>query len=124
MAGYCLSGRMKFVPYPTVDTTRISAMLSLPSNTPLEVTQRYVQRITDALDVLQKESVDPVTGESMVGNIVTLAGASRPGRDYDRSRAYASFEVLPPEQRSEPGPSNTDLATRWSGTRWGNPRGS
>ncbi|MGB0757980.1 MAG: efflux RND transporter permease subunit [Rubripirellula sp.] len=114
MAGYCLSGRMKFVPYPTVDTTRISAMLSLPSNTPLEVTQRYVQRITDALDVLQKEAVDPVTGESMVGNIVTLAGASRPGRDYDRSRAYASFEVLPPEQRSEPGPSNTDLATRWS----------
>ena len=114
VAGYCLSGKMKFVPYPTVDTTRISAMLSLPSNTPMEVTQRYVERITDALRVLQKEAVDPVTGESMVGNIVTLAGASRPGRDYDRSRAYASFEVLPPEQRSEPGPSNTDLATRWS----------
>ncbi|MDF1841765.1 MAG: efflux RND transporter permease subunit [Rubripirellula sp.] len=114
MAGYCISGRMKFVPYPTVDTTRISAMLSLPSDTPMEVTQRYVQRITDALHILQKEAVDPVTGESMVGNIVTLAGASRPGRDYDRSRAYASFEVLPPEQRSEPGPSNTDLATRWS----------
>lgn len=114
MAGYCVSGRMKFVPYPTVDTTRISAMLSLPSDTPMEVTQRYVERITDALYVLQKEAVDPVTGESMVGNFVTLAGASRPGRDYDRSRAYASFEVLPPEQRSEPGPSNTDLAARWS----------
>ena len=114
MAGYCVSGRMKFVPYPTVDTTRISAMLSLPSDTPMEVTQRYVDRITDALYLLQKEAVDPVTGESMVGNFVTLAGASRPGRDYDRSRAYASFEVLPPEQRSEPGPSNTDLAARWS----------
>lgn len=60
MAGYCVSGRMNFVPYPTVDTTRISAMLSLPSNTPMEVTQRYVQRITDALHVLQKEAIDPI----------------------------------------------------------------
>ncbi|MEM6469379.1 MAG: efflux RND transporter permease subunit [Planctomycetota bacterium] len=114
MAGYCVGGRMNFVPYPTVDTTRISAMLSLPSDTPIDVTERYVERISDALVQLQREAVDPGTGESMVGNIVKLSGSSRPGRDFEKYRGYVSFEVLPPEQRSEPGPSNTDLAARWS----------
>lgn len=114
MTGYCVGGRMNFVPYPTVDTTRISALLTLPADTPIETTERYIRRIEDALHTLQKEAIDPGTGESMVGNICSLVGGSRPGRDYDRARGYVSFEVYPPEQRSEPGPSNTDLATRWS----------
>ncbi|MGI9456578.1 MAG: efflux RND transporter permease subunit, partial [Aeoliella sp.] len=42
MAGYCVSGRMEFIAYPSVDKRRISAELDMPDDTPLEVTARYM----------------------------------------------------------------------------------
>ncbi|TWT54916.1 Multidrug resistance protein MdtB [Rubripirellula amarantea] len=114
MAGYCVGGRLGFVAFPTVDNTRISAYLDLPNDTPLEVTDRYVDRIEKALDELRAEFVDPGNGRSMVGNVVRLTGARRPGSGFDKSRGYMAFEVLPPDQRTVPGPKNSELATRWS----------
>ncbi|TWU58337.1 efflux RND transporter permease subunit [Rubripirellula reticaptiva] len=114
MMGYCVGGRLGFVAFPSVDSTRISAKLELPSDTPLEVTERYVDRISDALDQLKTEFVDPGTGKSLVQNIVRLTGARRPGSDFDKSKGYLAFEVMPPEERTAPGPKNSDMATRWS----------
>ena len=114
MAGYCMGGRMGFVSFPTSDTRRISALLDLPNDTPVEVTERYVDRISDALDQLAEEFVDPGTGQSIVGHVVKLTGAYTPGRPFDKSRGYMSFEVLPPEERSVPGPPNSVLAERWT----------
>ncbi len=114
MAGYCAGGRMGFVAFPSVDNTKISAQLDLPDDTPLDVTERYVDRISDALDQLKTEFLDPGTGESMVQNIVRLTGARRPGAEFDKSRGYMAFEVLPPEQRTVPGPKNSELVKRWS----------
>ncbi len=114
MAGYCVGGRMGFVAFPSVDNTKISAMLDLPDDTPLEVTERYVDRISTALNQLADEYVDPGTGKSLVQNIVRLSGARRPGSEFDKSMGYMAFEVMPPEQRTVPGPKNSDLATRWS----------
>lgn len=114
MAGYCVGGRMGFVAFPSVDNTKISARLDLPDDTPLEVTERYIDRIAASLDQLQEEFVDPGTGQSLVQNIVRLSGGRRPGSEFDKSRGYMAFEVTPPEQRTVPGPKNSDLATRWS----------
>ncbi len=114
MAGYCMGGRMGFVSFPTTDSRRISALLDLPNDTPVEVTERYVDRISDALDQLSDEFVDPGTGQSIVGHVVKLTGARQPGHPYDKSRGYMSFEVLPPEERSVPGPPNSVLAERWT----------
>ncbi|MCM2369822.1 efflux RND transporter permease subunit [Aporhodopirellula aestuarii] len=114
MAGYCVGGRVGFVAFPSVDNTRISAQLDLPDDTPLEVTEHYVDRISDALDELKSEFVDPGTGESLVQNVVRLTGARRPGSNFDKSRGYMAFEILPPEQRTVPGPKNSVLASRWS----------
>ncbi|PHS06663.1 MAG: RND transporter permease [Blastopirellula sp.] len=114
MVGYCLSGRLGFVSFPSVDSRRISALLDLPDDTPLKVTEKYVDRISDALDQLKQEFVDPVSGKTLVGNIVRLSGAQTPGLPYDKSRGFMSFEVLPPEERSEPGPRNSELANRWT----------
>ncbi|GAA5508639.1 efflux RND transporter permease subunit [Novipirellula caenicola] len=114
MAGYCAGGRMGFVAFPSVDNTKISAMLDLPDDTPLEVTERYIDRISDALDQLATEYVDPGTGQSLVQNVVRMSGGRRPGSNFDKSRGYMAFEVLPPEQRTVPGPKNNELATRWS----------
>lgn len=114
MIGYCLSGRMEFIAYPSVDQRRISAELDMPDDTPLEVTARYMDRIQRALLELQKEYVDPGTGESLVQDISTLVGAARIHRDFDKSRGAISFEVLSPSHRTEPGPRNSELAARWT----------
>lgn len=113
MAGYCLSGRMEFIAYPSVDKRRISAELDMPDDTPLEVTERYMERIESALLQLQQEYVDP-SGESLVQDISTLVGAARIHRDFDKTRGAISFEVLSPSHRTAPGPRNSELATRWT----------
>lgn len=114
MAGYCLSGRMEFIAYPSVEKQRISAELDMPDDTALETTAQYMNRIEAALLQVQKEFVDPGTGESLVRNISKLVGGARIHQDFDKSRGAISFEVLAPSLRSATGPKNSDLATRWN----------
>ncbi|HIG28606.1 MAG TPA: efflux RND transporter permease subunit [Verrucomicrobiales bacterium] len=114
MAGYCAGGRMGFTSFPTVDRQRITAMLDLPDDTPLETTRVYVNRILDAVDQIKREYVDPVSGESLIQNVSSVSGARHPGSRYDKSRGYVSIEVMAPDQRSEPGPRNSELAKRWT----------
>ncbi len=114
MAGYCMSGRMKFIEFPQVDTQRISCDLEMPNNTTLETTQQYLDRIEAAVHQLQREYVDPGNGESIVQNISKLVGASRLHRDFDKSRGAIRFEVLQPSLRTETGPKNSELVARWS----------
>lgn len=113
MAGYCLSGRMEFVAYPSVDRQRISASLDMPDDTPLEVTGQYMARIEAAALKLKTEFIDPGTGESYIQDISKIVGAPRIHRPFDKSRGNLSFEVMEPSLRSEPGPKNSDLVKRW-----------
>ncbi len=114
MAGYCVGGRMGFQSFPTVDTTRLTAIFALPGDTPLEVTDRYIRRIVGAVDQLKEEFVDPGTGEPLVRNISLVSGAKYPGRGYSQSQGFVQLEVVPPEGRSEPGPRNSVIASRWA----------
>ncbi|TWU15611.1 efflux RND transporter permease subunit [Allorhodopirellula heiligendammensis] len=114
MVGYCLSGRMEFIAYPSVEQQRISAELDMPDDTSLETTALYMDRIEAALQQLQQEFIDPGTGESLVRNISKLVGASRIHRDFDKSRGAITFEVLAPSLRSSTGPRNSDLSARWN----------
>ncbi len=113
MAGYCMGGRMEFVSFPTVDRERISAFLELPSDTPIETTARYVDRMENALDQVREEFVDPGTGESLIRHVSRFTGASRWNRGSN-STGYISVEVMPPDDRSEPGPKNSEIAARWT----------
>ncbi len=114
MIGYCLGGRLGFVSFPSVDRQRISTFLDLPDNTPLETTAAYMDRITQALEQVKGEYVDPGTGESLIRNVSRVVGASSPGRSFDKSRGYLSVEVLSPDERTEPGPRNSEIAERWT----------
>lgn len=114
MAGYCMGGRMEFIAFPSVDRGRISAELDMPDDTPLAVTTKFMDRIEAALLELKEEYRDPGTGESMVQNISKLVGSARIHRDFDKSRGAMAFEVLPPQDRTEPGPTNSELVTRWT----------
>jgi len=114
MAGYCMSGRMDFIAFPSVDRQRISAGLDMPDDTPLEVTAKYMDQIEEALLQIQDEYIDPGTGESLVQNISKIVGAARIHRDFDKSRGAIAFEVMEPSERTVPGPKNSELVTRWT----------
>ncbi len=113
MAGYSQGGRLGFVSMPSVDRLKVSAYFSLPSDTSIEVTHSYVQRLVAAAEVLQEEFIDPGTGKSLIKNILTVSGARHIQSSYDKSRGYVAVEVIPPSLRSEPGPRNAVLAKRW-----------
>ena len=114
MIGYCVGGRMGFVSFPSVDRQRITAIIHLPDNTPLATTAKYVNRIADALEKLKREFVDPGTGESLVRNVQTVTGSFSPSRHYDKSMGGISIEVMSPDDRTEPGPKNSEIAKRWT----------
>lgn len=114
MIGYCMGGRMGFVSFPAVDRQRITAMLDLPDNTPLEATSRYMDRLLQAVEQLKQEFVDSGTGQSLILNVSRTIGAGSPSRSYDKSRGYLSIEILSPDLRSEPGPRNSEIAKRWT----------
>lgn len=114
MTGYCLGGHIEFVSFPSVDRQRISAILDLPNDTPLETTEYYVKRLDDAVTQLKKEFVDPGSGKPIIQNVSREIGSARWNQGFDKSRGYVSIEVMSPEERSEPGPRNNEIAERWT----------
>jgi multidrug efflux pump subunit AcrB len=114
MAGYCMGGRIGFTSFPSVDTQRLTATLNLPDDVPLETTDRYIRHIAATVDQLKKEFVDPGSGKPIVNNVSLVAGAKYPGKGFDNSKGFVQVEVIPPEERSEPGPRNSVIANRWA----------
>ena len=114
MAGYWKSGRLGFVSVPTVDRSRITASIDLPTETPLETTDLYVKRIAAAVDQLKEEFTDGDTGNSLILNTYTETGDGGWGSStIDTTEGDVSIEIMPPSVRSEPGPRNSDISKRW-----------
>jgi multidrug efflux pump subunit AcrB len=82
-------------------------------NTPFEETEKQITFITDCAEELKRELIDPDTGKSLVRNIMASAGASRWGGAGDPEQGFASLEIMPPSERSEPGPTNAEIAKMW-----------
>ena len=114
MIGYWAGGRMGFASFPSVENLRISADLNLPNDLPFERTQACVDRITAATEILKKEYTDPGTGETLIRNVARVTGSSDFDGRPDSSRGKVVVEVMPPSERSEPGPTNAEIAMRWS----------
>ena len=114
MVGYWAGGRMGFASFPSVENLRISADLNLPNDLPIERTHAYVQRITAATETLKEEFKDPGSGESLIRNVARVTGSSDFAGRPDSSRGKVVVEVMPPGERSEPGPTNAEIARRWS----------
>ena len=114
MAGYWAGGRMGFASFPAVENLRISADLNLPNDLPIERTHAYVERITAATEILKKEYTDPKTGETLIRNVARITGSSDFEGRSDSSRGKVVVEVMPPSERSEAGPTNAQIAKRWT----------
>ena len=114
MAGYWAGGRMGFASFPAVENLRISADLNLPDDFPIERTHAYVERITAATEILKKEYTDPKTGETLIRNVARITGSFDFEGRPDSSRGKIVVEVMPPSERSEAGPTNAQIAKRWT----------
>lgn len=114
MAGYCQGGRLGFQSFPSVDRLRVTAYVELPQDASIEKTRVTIDRIASATDQLGKEYVDPGTGESIIRNVMKVSGARRLGSWYEKNKGIVSVEILPPSQRTEPGPRNSEIASRWT----------
>jgi len=107
------SGRLGFTSMPSIERYRISAYLEMLDNTPFEETDQNIQYIEQCARELKAELIDPGTGQSLIRNIMSSTGNSRHGGAGDPEQGFASMEIMPPSERSEPGPTNTEIAKLW-----------
>ncbi|MED6298730.1 MAG: efflux RND transporter permease subunit, partial [Verrucomicrobiota bacterium] len=113
MAGLCTSGRLGFSSFPSVESLKVTASLNLPNNLKIDKTKELINQISAATEKLKEEFIDPGTGKSLIRNVAKVIGSYRLGGRYDHSRGQVIAEVIPPSQRSEPGPRNSKIANRW-----------
>lgn len=91
-----LSGWTRFVFFPRIQSETARASLTLPTGTPFEVTDRYIVRMVDAARALKDKYRDPVSGQSVVLNILATTGSAG-GSSHTGS---VRFEIQSPEERS------------------------
>ena len=115
MIGYCLGGHLEFVSFPSVDRQRISALIDLPNDCSIETTTMYVNRMESAINEMRRmeQFIDPGTGEPIIQNVCKTIGGSSPGRSFDKDEGGISVEILSPDERSVPGPKNSEIAEVW-----------
>ncbi|MDY0006762.1 MAG: efflux RND transporter permease subunit, partial [Spongiibacteraceae bacterium] len=117
--GLLLSGRIIFQFFPSVDGSRIYAVLSLPEGTPIDITERGVRRMEAGALALQRE-LDSSRGEadgSILKHMMSSIGAPLAKGSIDASGAVgphfaevgleldipADYSGMPPAQ----------IAARW-----------
>lgn len=113
MLGYFVGGRLGYVSIPSVERAQIFATLDLPDHLGIDETRRYMDRLTGAAEAMKEEFVDPESGEPIVGDTWRLIGTTFPGQPYNPSDGVIFVGLLPLSLRSEPGPDNDTIITRW-----------
>jgi multidrug efflux pump subunit AcrB len=103
-----LSGWTRFVFFPRIQSETARASLSLPTGTPFEVTDRYIVRMVDAARDLKEKYRDPVTGQSVILNILAKTGSAGGSSHTGAVR----FEIQSPEQRSSD-VTSSELVQEW-----------
>ena len=120
-AGLVTSGIVKFIYFPQVEGDNVVADLTMPQETPVEVTTEAIRRIEESAFKLDKE-IQAETGHSLFRHILTAVG-EQPFRTQSNrnmgtslteySNAYlgeVNIELLPSENRAM---SSNRIANRW-----------
>lgn len=89
-----MSGWTKFVFFPRIPSETVRMNLTMPTGTPFEVTDKFVQKISSAAYELQKKYVEE-DGTPVIMNVLSFTG----GRGGSTHLGRVRFEILPPEKR-------------------------
>lgn len=119
LAALCLGvragGKLGFVSLPVIERNVVKSRISMLGNTPFEKTDEAILHVVAKAEELQRELIDPGTGESLIMHIMSDSGTGgRYGRDADAERGSVSLEILAPDKRSVPGPSNDEIVRMWT----------
>lgn len=106
MLSVIMTGWMRFVFFPRVPSETVRVNITMPAGTPFEVTNAHVSRISDIALQMKERHTDPVTGESVILNILARAGGSA------ENTGRVRFEIMPPELRTNPITATT-LLNEW-----------
>ncbi len=106
------SGTVRFVFFPRVQSETARASLTMPAGTAFEVTERHVAHMTRAAQELKEEHIDPVTGESIVLNILSTVGTGDGQSARGGHLGGVMFEVVSPEKRSLQ-ITSSELVSQW-----------
>ena len=105
------SGWMNFVFFPRIQSETARASLTMPAGTAFAITDRTIQKMTDAAHKLQEKYRDPETSESIIMNILASSGAGNRGSNGSNV-GRVMFEIVPPEKRLSK-ISSSDLVNEW-----------
>ncbi|WP_018970760.1 efflux RND transporter permease subunit [Rubritalea marina] len=98
---------------PSTDRYYIFASLDMVNGTSYETTDQKVMDIVAALDSIRPDFVDPESGNSLILDTLTSSGGKPWRTNADPTEGYILVSITPPSQRSEPGPSNQEIASAW-----------
>ncbi|MGV6853360.1 MAG: efflux RND transporter permease subunit [bacterium] len=92
------SGWTRFVFFPRIQSEVARVTLTMPTGTPFEVTDKFVQRITNAALKLKEKHIDADSGESIIVDIFSTTGSGG-GVGSVSNKGRVMFEITPPESR-------------------------
>lgn len=93
-----LSGWTRFVFFPPVESDTGRATLTMPIGTPFEVTDRHMQRITQAAINLQKKYVDGDPDHPLITSILSTTGSAR-GHQLADHLGQVIIQTIPSDER-------------------------
>ncbi len=107
-----VSGWMRFVFFPRVQSETARASLIMPAGTPFEVTDGHIQRMTLAAIELRQRHSDPESGESVIRDILSTSGSGGGTGAGASNRGRVVFEIVAPEHRSST-ITSAELVREW-----------
>jgi len=94
-----MSGRVRRVMFPRVQSEVARGTLVMPLGTPYEITASHVARMNAAAEKLREKYIEPKTGKSIIMSILATPGSA--GRNRGQSHVgRVVFEITPPEERT------------------------
>lgn len=94
------SGWLKFTFFPRIEGETATVTLKMPVGTPFNVTDGYIQKISEAAVALQNKHHHEDDQLSPIENIMATTGSSGGRSDNASHVGRVQFEVTPKEQRS------------------------
>ena len=107
-----LSGWTRFIFFPRVPSEVARATLTMPIGTPFELTDKYIELITEKAQVLKEKHIDPDTGESVILNIMSSSGSAGGSSSGQSHMGRVMFQVVPPEKNTYQLPIS-ELVREW-----------
>ncbi|GAA4358244.1 efflux RND transporter permease subunit [Kangiella marina] len=105
------SGITRFVYFPRIQSEIARVSLQMPEGTPFEVTDSYIETITNAALRLQEKYRND-EGDSVIEHIFSSSGSTWGGGSASSNIGRVMLEMKPPEQRDE-SITSTGLVAEW-----------